>query len=326
MFANFFYRQLPPWARPSHPIMRYTLGYRSLSRGALLLRLLVAALLVVAVVAVAYVFTAETLDTSTPGYRAVMYYPLVGAQLLMQWFALALTTNIIALERQKGTWDSLQITERGAGVSVRARWALVFYRLRWVLLLVFLARLGFVGLLMQDMTDFEGRAIDVRIIGIEPEVSLEVAVFLLAALMTAAILQPFVALAFDAAVGLLVGTVSQQRSTGILTTVVLIALRGVVTVSALFLGTQILTANGTTAEIIGMPSAEAWARILFFSNQGDTSLRLLDLEVLGNLWGPDLEYGIFIGAAVLLLVVAQAALANLMVIYAAWRAGRPGRS
>jgi hypothetical protein len=306
--------------------MRYTLGHRPLTRGAQLLRGVLLLALVGVVVGAAYVYTVESTDNATPGYREVMYYPLVIAQLLMQWLALAITTNTIALERQKGTWDSLQITERGAQISLRARWALVFYRLRWLLLLVFVARLGFVALLMQDMTDFEGRAVDVRIIGIEPEVSLEMAIILLAALMTAAPLQPFVALAFDAAVGLFVATITQQRSTGILTTVTLMALRGVVTVSALFLGAQIVTANGTTADIVDMSSAEAWARLLLLSNQGDTSLRLLDLEVLGNLWGPDLSYGIFIGGVVLGLVVLQALLADGMVRYAAWRAGRPSRS
>ena len=81
---------------------------------------------------------------------------------------------------------------------------------------MFILRLGYIFLLLNDATDFEGRALDVRIISIAPEVSLETAVFLLAALITAAVMQPFIALAFDGAVGILVGSVVHSRNVGIL--------------------------------------------------------------------------------------------------------------
>ena len=324
MIARLFYSQLPEWARPSHPMMRYSIGYRPLQRRQAILRAVLGVTLGVLIIGISYIYTAGNTDATSPTYREFMYYPLVAASLLMQLLALALTVNSVALERQKGTWDSLQITLVGAQTSIRARWILVFYRLRWVLLVLFVLRLGYLGFLMQDLTDFEGRAIDVRIIGISPEVSLEVAVFLIAALMTAAVLQPFVALAFDASVGVFLATITRRRNVGILTTVVLLIGRIVVTGAALVFGNDIVNASGSTIAITEMSSTEAWGRVLLLATQGDLSLRLLNLETLGNLWA-DLSNGIYLGGVVLVLVIVQAIVANAMVLFAAWRAARPAR-
>jgi hypothetical protein len=323
MLARIFYNQLPPWARPTHPVMRYALGYNESRRGTLA-RILLVLILAVLVVGISYAYTAQNTTAENPPLREFMYYPLVASMLLMQLLAFALTTNTVALERQKGTWETLQITLVGAQTSIRAQWFLVFYRVRWILLGVFLIRLIYLGLLMKDMTDFEGRAIDVRIIGISPEVSLEVAVFLIAALMTAAVLQPFVVLAFDSGLGILVATLTRRRNAGILTTVVLLVARILLTGISLFLGNEIIGANGTTANIANMGNLERWGRTLLLTMQGDYSLRLLNLETLGNLWA-DLSDGIYLGGIVLLLVVLQAIVANAMVLFAAWRAARPGR-
>jgi hypothetical protein len=243
----------------------------------------------------------------------------------MQLLALAMTANSVALERQKGTWDTLQITLTGAETSIRTRWALVFYRLRWVLLAVVIGRLGYVVYLLRDLTDFEGRAIDVRIIGISPEVTLEVAVFLLAALMTAAILQPLVSVGFYAAVGLVIATVTKRRNVGILMTVFLMMLRVMVAGYSLYIGNTIIGPNGTKPEIIEVSAGFAWFRTLLLAIEGDLSLRLLNLETLGNLWA-DITNGIYLGGVILVLVLIQAIVANLMLLFAAWRAYKPAIS
>lgn len=322
MIAQAFYRQLPEWARPTHPMMQYILGRQATTRRSRWLRALLVMLSVGLAVAVSYFAVLQNNDT--PRIREILYYPLVALTLLMQVLTLAITTNSIALERQKQTWDSLQISLVGAATNIRARWVSIFYRLRLMLLVVFAARLVYIALLMVDMTDFEGRAIDVRIIGISPEVSLEVAVFLLAALMTAAIVQPFVALAFDSAIGMLVAVFTQQRSVGILTTVVLMGARIILTLGAVIQGNQVVNANGTTPAILENSTEQAWAQVLLLSTQGDLSLRLLNLETLGNLWA-DLDNGIYLGGVVLAVVMLQAAVANSLVLLAAWRAAKPNR-
>jgi hypothetical protein len=325
MIARLFYSQLPYWARPTYPIMRYALGYKNNQRRSALLSLLLLLLVGGLMVVAGYIVATQNTVNDSPGYREVLYYPLVAGTLLMQLWALAITTNAVALERQRGTWESLRITLRGAPMTIRARWALPFYRARWLLAAIFLARLVYIGLLLYDMTDFEGRAIDVRIIGVTPEVSIEVAVFILAGLMTAAILQPFVALGFDSALGMLVGTLTQRRTVGILTTAILMAGRAVLTLGAVYWGSTILDANGTTSQIVEVSGAQAWLRLLLLATQGDQSLRLLSLESLGTIWA-DVPNGVYIGLVVLGLVILQAVAANLFVLFAAWWSARPGKS
>jgi hypothetical protein len=285
-------------------------------------RVLLGLLILVLLIVVSYFFTSESAGDENPSYREFMYYPLVAATLLMELLALAMTANSVALERQKGTWESLQITLTGAETSIRTRWALVFYRLRWVLLAVVIGRIGFVVLLLKDLTDFEGRAIDVRIIGISPEVTLEVAVFLIAGLMTAAILQPLVSLGFYAALGMVIATVTKRRNVGILMTVFLMMARVVLAGGSLYLGSTIMGAEGTKAKIIELSAVDAWIRTLLLSIEGDLSLRLLNLETLGNLWA-DIDNGIYLGGVMLLLVLVQAVVANLMLLFAAWRSYQP---
>ncbi len=324
LLTRLFYSQLPVWARPTHPMMRYALGYRRLTRWDVLLRVMLAVLGIGLIVGAGYFYTRETSDSNTITYREYMFYPLVLGQVLAEILALALTVNSVALERQKGTWESLQVSLVGAATAIRTRWALAFYKLRWILVLLMIGRLVYVGYLLDDMTEFEGRAIDVRIIGISPEVTLEVAVFLLTALITAALLLPLVAVALDAAIGMVVATLTQRRSVGVLTSLVLVGGRLLVTGWALFLGEAILGPNGTKPEIVEMSTTEGWARTLYMTLQGDLGLRLLNLETLGNLWA-DLENGIYLGGIVLAGVILMAMAANGLVWLAAWRAAKPTR-
>lgn len=324
LLTRLFYSQLPIWARPTHPMMRYALGYREHTLRHTLPRLILAVLVVSILVGAGYFYTHETSESNTITYREFMFYPLVVGQVLAEILALALTVNSIAMERQKGTWESLQVSLVGASTTIRTRWALAFYKLRWILIALLIGRLGYIGFLLNDMTEFEGRAIDVRIIGIAPEVTLEVAVFLLTALITAALLLPFVTVALDAAIGMVIATLTQRRSVGVLTSLVLVGGRLLVTGWALFFGEAILGPNGTKPDIVDMSMEEGWARTLFMTLQGDLGLRLLNLETLGNLWA-DLENGIYLGGIVLAGVVLMAMLANGLVALAAWRAGRPTR-
>ena len=124
MIARFVNQQLPPWARTTHPMMRYALGYKALSRREFYMRGMLSLVVLLLTLGLAYFYTQQDSDTIT--YRQLLYYPLAAMQLLLQLLAIAFTTNVIALERQKGTWETLQITLSGAGNVIRTRWALVF--------------------------------------------------------------------------------------------------------------------------------------------------------------------------------------------------------
>ncbi len=97
-----------------------------------------------------------------------------------------------------------------------------------------------------------------------------------------------------------------------------------ISVAGVVLGNQLIDADGTTFQLMTTSSEQAWGKILWLTLQGDLSLRILNLETLGNVWA-DLTYGIYLGGIVLGLVILQAVAANGLVLLAAWRAGKPSR-
>ena len=59
--------------------------------------------------------------------------------------------------------------------------------------------------MLWELTDYQGRSLDLLISGIVPDLPLVGAILLIALMMTAALLIPLTAVGFDAAVGLLIG-------------------------------------------------------------------------------------------------------------------------
>lgn len=322
--ARIGYSQLPYWARPQHPIMRSVMGYGQAGTWRRrLLGFIGTLFLVVVAVAIGYVLTQNNLDSGEKlDLRDVLYWPLVGAQTLAVVLALALTANVIAVERQKQTWDTLKLSLSGVALTLRARWIAVFFKLGWLLFFITVGRLIYIAILLRDITEFQGRALDLRISGITPEVSLDVTVLIMAAQMTAFVLLPFIAVAFAAAIGLFVSVLTHTRSVVILGLLLLIGLRLGTTIGAILVGNTVFADTGVTAELINLESSTAWMRLLFSSAEGDMMLRLFDLDTLGQVWA-DLENSIYIGAVMLGIVVVEAIIANVIVLYAARRATKP---
>jgi hypothetical protein len=289
--------QLPAWGQPAHPVLRYLLQ-RSRppeTRWRRLARLGLQAATVAIVVLLGYQVATGFGAQPARSLHAILYWPLVLLSVLVGLAALMLTGSAISLEKARGTWDSLRITSHGAGLVFQARWVSVFYTLRGPLGVLFLARLVFALAILIDLAQyFRGRYLDLLLSGITPTVSVPVGAALLAATMTAAILQPLVAVGLDAAVGLLVSVMVREPRYDIL----------------------VRTALGPW-----MTTAGVWMAILFQSMVGDQGLRLLTLEESGPLWA-DVHYGILIGPALLVLTLFQAWLAGRMVGWAAHRAGQ----
>src|SRR5690606_25445013 len=150
-----------------------------------------------------------------------------------------LTANVIAVERQKQTWDTLKLSLSGVALTLRARWIAVFFKLGWLLFFITVGRLIYIAILLRDITEFQGRALDLRISGITPEVSLDVTVLIMAAQMTAFVLLPFIAVAFAAAIGLFVSVLTHTRSVVILGLLLLIGLRLGTTIGAILVGNTV---------------------------------------------------------------------------------------
>src|SRR5947199_7475592 len=117
-----FYTQLPDFARPSHPLMRYALlrdGRRTTRRAQLARTGLIILLLLLLIVPgwqIATNIGQTTIDAASLIGKAflVLYWPLVVIQLVARLFAISSTSGVIAGEVQHGTWDTLKVTTDGA--------------------------------------------------------------------------------------------------------------------------------------------------------------------------------------------------------------------
>jgi hypothetical protein len=316
--------QLPSWARTEHPVMRYELG-KSLPprRRARFLRALGVVLggmllLVVGYLVATHLLQHATGQNITESASAVLFWPLLAVQILTRIASLTLTASAVSDEMRRQNWDNLRATERGAELSMRARWAAVFYRLRGLLaVLVGLRVLLIVGILW-DLTAFQGRYLDLLINGITPDVPLVVSVLLLSFLMTAALLLPLTAIGFDASIGLLLSTLIHNRTYNLLSQVLFILVRTAVVIGLLLMATTYIYGTHTD-----LPDVGAWVLILAFAAMGDWGLAFLWLGFYGEMWAT-VPYGIFFGLGLLIFALLQAALTDRILIFAIHRAERKG--
>ncbi|MCS6871657.1 MAG: hypothetical protein RML95_02235 [Anaerolineae bacterium] len=343
------YAQLPPFARPDHPIMRYLLlrEGRRMSRGSAVVRGLgiafIVALLPLGGWLVATRFGTQPIevDNRFDAIYRTLYWALVALQVLMRISAMSATIGVIAAEERQQTWDTLKITTEGALLTMKARWAAAFYRLLPVLIILTLARVLFILIALYDLTTFQGKYIDILLGGTvplgEPHLSKDLAesvgvtagVIIAALGMTAALIAPFTALAFDAAIGLLVGTAARSRFAGILGQLGLVLARLIITGWALWVGASALSLSpfSSVGFVLGSApsvSLSGWLGAFFGVAEGDLGLTMLHFPYVGRMWA-DYDYGVFIGVAFLGYVLLQAALANAIVGMAARRAARPER-
>ncbi len=109
--------------------------------------------------------------------------------------------------------DLLRATPNGLRLWVHGAWQHVLWRARVLILYLVLVRVAMIGLLLVEMTAMRGRYLDL-IIAFEMAAPLPtVVVLVLIALgMTVALLLPLLALAFDAAMGLLLAYALTERT------------------------------------------------------------------------------------------------------------------
>lgn len=334
------YGQLPDFARPSHPVMRYLLlrEGRRVTRSSQTLRVIGSLFLIGLLLLVGWLIATEfgrtPIDTSNPldGVYLVFYWPLVALQVLIRIFAMGSTVGVIASEERHGTWDTLKITTEGALLTMKARWATAFYRLWLLLAVLVITRVVFIVIALIDLSSFQGRYLDLLLSGTIPfgppsvanDASVVMGVVVVAVSMTAALLAPFTALALDASFGMLVGTIARGRVSSSLFQAGLIGVRLLITAWALWVGASALSltpfANLTTA--FNPTSGQAvmgWLGAFFGIAEGDLGLTLLHLPYVQRMWA-DHDYGILVGVACLGWVLLQALVANFLIHWAGRRA------
>jgi hypothetical protein len=330
-----FTNQLPEWARPGHPVLRYELGKESaVSRRSRLIRFGLIVLLGALVIAGGYYIATQGL-TQPPGQHPtesmmnVLYYPTLVFQVVASIAAISLTAGMVAEEKRRQTWDNLRATRGGAQLALRARWAAVFYRLRWLLVLLVGVRLLLIGGMLFDLTAFRGGYLDRLLNGITPDVGLVIGVMLLSFWMTASLLLPFTGVGLDAALGLLVSTIVQGRAYGVLTQVLLALIRVAIIAGLVVLMNQMLdgrlVVNSTIGQqgLLAMPESSAWFLTATYGGLADWGLRFLEVGFGGQLWAT-IPYGVFLGLALLVFAFMQAALTDVVLALAVRRAETVG--
>jgi hypothetical protein len=318
-----FTGQLPLWARTDHPILRYELArVERLSTRARLIRALWVVVLGIILFGGGYLIATGFLQ-QPPGQNLtesmlnVLFWPMLVVQILASVLSLLLTGNTIAEEVRRQTWDNMRATEAGAELTVRTRWAAVFYRIRGLLVVIIVIRLVFIAGILYDLTAFQGRYLDLLINGIVPDIALPIAALLLAFTMTVGLLLPLTVIGFDAAIGMLIAATLQQRTYAVLAQVLYVIFRLVLVAGLTYAITQLIAGN------LFETDTGAWAVSLAFSAFGDWGLALLNLGFYGELWAT-VPFGIFLGLALLLFSLAQAAITDWLMVIAIRQAERRG--
>jgi hypothetical protein len=342
-----FYRQFPAFADPAHPVMRYTLnreGRRVRPLWRWLRRIGIMALILIAL---AFGFEIATSFGSQPlpsdlnpldTIYLVTYWPLVIGQTLLRLVAVGMTTGVIVREVRHGTWETLKITTDGAILTLRTRVASVFYRVWPVLALIMLARLLFIGASLLNFISFNGNYLDDMISGttplgapdMNPVAAVVLAVIIAAAGMTASILLPLTALAFDAALGTLIGTFARSRWLGGIEQSVILLLRVILTSAALIVGALAIFGSQPTllsaqfVNFIPGGGIGTWLGAFFGIAEGDLGLTMLHQPHVQSLWA-DILYGVLIGIMLLIYALLQFGAAQLLIQWAGRRAVRANR-
>lgn len=303
--------QLPEWSRPQHPAMRHTLGAPARNTRRSLILQLVAALVLLIAAAVISGTGILGQNIALPISEVLLnalFWPTFIGQLILSLFVIVYTSGVVGDEKRRQTWDTLRATRNGVGLAMRARWsAAIFYRLSGFVVALFIVRLILVGALVYDLTAFGGEYL--AIIsggGVVPQLPLPAVIVLLALSMSASFILPLTGLGLDASLGLLLSTFIQNRVFLVLAQVILGLARFALAAAMVWLLVSI-TSPAT------MPStAAAWLSMVGYGAFGDWGLRFLNLNAYSELWA-NVNYGIFVGAGMLLAAFVQAFLADLIV-------------
>ncbi len=320
------------WARPTNPVLRYMLLRDRRRRGLSVrwLNLLVGAGLVLWLVWSSYQGYKNNLnlgvsDQGESTFFAILYFPALLLQIFVVIAALLLTSNMVSNERIRGTWEQVQITSHGAEMVMRSRWAAVFYQMRLLLAVLVVVRAVFVGQMLIDLGQYQGYHLDLYLSGIQPEISLEAGIVLLAALMTAVLLQPLVLVGLNASIGLLLSTITKGRAFTVIAQALIVLTELFLIAGSLSAGWAVLEGNtGGATKLAGMTMTERWNSLMVMGSVGDLGLRFLNLSTYLNVWA-NVQNGVLLGVGILAMVLLQAVITNVLLWWAAQRASRPAK-
>ncbi|PJF24940.1 MAG: hypothetical protein CUN53_15295 [Phototrophicales bacterium] len=128
--------------------------------------------------------------------------------------------------------------------------------------------------------------------------------------MTAVVLLPLTSIGFDAAFGLLIAATFPGRTLNTLAQALYILVR-----LGLIIGLGVLARTYMEGRLVGVGDGGGWAVVAINGAVGDWGLSFLYLGRYGEIWAT-IPYGVFMGLALMLFSLIQAALADGVLILA----------
>ena len=311
---------LPQWARPDHPLLQYELSHfrGNGGRRGLIVQLVTLSILLggsAALYAATLLNPASGTNLTSVIWQC-MYYPTLVLQLLTVIMALALGAATVGGERSRKTWDNLRVTEFGAGLALRARWAGIFYRLLAPISLILLVRVILIAGVLYDLTAF-GR-LYAQMLGAHASPPLpqwRLDLLLIALVVTVNLLLPLLQIATVAAFGILLSVAVRQRIYAAVIQMLVVVVQLAFAVAGALAIAQMIRSDA--------PAASGWSYALSFGYTafGDWGLLLAQLGSLGEIWH-HVPFGTTISLGLMILLIALGLAADGMM----WLAARLSES
>lgn len=307
-------RQIPDWARPSHPILQYELSRLKAVgswQGRILALLLLALILGLGGYLYAtYIYNSPTKGNITDLAWRTLYFPTLIVQVATSIVALSLGIESIGKERSKNTWDNLRATESGAEFTLRARWIAILYRLRVPIMAILLVRLILVVGILLDLMAYSGGYVGMLTANITPDVpDWRIGLLVISLIMTVNILLPITMIASSAGIGILISVAVKERAYTIVAQVILSFFQIMVTLGLLIALSQFLSGA------LDLSNEAIFALVLGYSSFGDWGLLFAQLGSVGEIW-TIVPYGTLISVALILVMLLQSAITDGMLAWA----------
>lgn len=298
--AELWNRLLPDWAHPDHPILQYELAQRRLggSRWKSALQLFLLSLILGGG---GYLYASATsIDAGAENLAdflwRCLYFPSLLVQTATVLAALAFGIGSVEANRSRRTWDSLRVTELGAGMTLRGRWMAILYRLRAPIIALLLTRLVLALGMTVNLTAFGGGYLRVLSSSIlDASSNLWIALPMVVLLMTVQTLLPLTTVGAAGAFGILISVAIKQRLFAITIQFVLSFTTLATVAGGLFAVTSALQG--------GLTASDALRFFLFLGYSGfaDGGLLLANLGSLGTVW-KILPQGAYLSIGLLLIL------------------------
>ncbi len=312
--------ELPTWAKLEHPLLRYELSRqkphesRSSRRWRVMGEVLLFVLLILGgLVYATLFFTQPAGDNWTRGFWRVFFFPTLILQIILSLSAIYLSVESVNGERRRQTWDNLRVTEVGAEMTLRTRFAAIFYRLRIILITIIVIRVAMIAALLWELTSHRGGYLDLLTATITPEMPLPLNIALLAGFLSAALLLPITQTGLEISLGLLIAAAFRNRTYAVICQMVYVVLRVSIPYVLLLGVTRFMTGELALSEPV------AWGLFSSYTAFADQGLLLLQLRDAGEIWAL-IPYSIFSGILLLVYALAQSALSDFLMALAVKRA------